>query len=70
MSSRLDSAFGGLGVGAPGRYLFGGSFFRLLGCLLFVIENILYMFFAFWKMQCFVFLVSERSGYIFFRWIL
>ena len=29
MGSRLDPAFGGLGVGAPGRYLSGGSFFRI-----------------------------------------
>ena len=29
MGSRLDPAFGGLGVGAPGWYLFGGSFFRI-----------------------------------------
>ena len=27
MGSRLDPVFGGLGVGAPGRYLSGGSFF-------------------------------------------
>ena len=54
MDSRLDPAFGALGVGAPGWYLYGGMIFRVSRVAVFFILS-----FAFRKCIC-LFVFSSR----------